>query len=143
PPNFPCPDARIMEFSADRMSIKPGQPVVLSWAAENPGPMTITPGVGAITARGSARVSPMVTTTYTLRVAGGPNGEVLTRTLTIAVDGTTPGTASAVRLQRLSLCVRLTENPISKVSSTALVRVRAPVRRTARRGRPSFRRDRL
>src|SRR5215467_2442208 len=96
PPNFPCPDARIMEFSADRMSIKPGQPVVLSWAAENPGPMTITPGVGAITARGSARVSPMVTTTYTLRVAGGPNGEVLTRTLTIAVDGTTPGTVPAV-----------------------------------------------
>lgn len=96
PPNFPCPDARIMEFSADRMSIKPGQPVVLSWAAENPGPMTITPGVGAITARGSARVSPMVTTVYTLRVAGGPNGEVLTRTLTITVDGTTPGTAAAV-----------------------------------------------
>ena len=84
-----------MEFSADRMSIKPGQPVVLSWAAENPGAMTITPGVGAITARGSARVAPMATTTYTLRVAGGPNGEVLTRTLTVTVDGTTPGTTAA------------------------------------------------
>ena len=88
PPQFPCPDARIMEFKADVMSIKLGQRVVLSWAAENPGPMTITPAPGAVTARGSVGVSPTVTTTYTLRVAGGPNGEVLTRSLTIAVDGT-------------------------------------------------------
>src|SRR5215467_7060019 len=88
PPQFPCPDARIMEFKADVLSMKPGQRVVLSWAAENPGPMTITPAPGAVTARGSVGVSPTVTTTYTLRVAGGPNGEVLTRSLTIAVDGT-------------------------------------------------------
>src|SRR5215471_8590662 len=87
PPNFPCPDARIMEFRADVLSIKPGQSAVLSWVAENPGRMTISPGIGAVTARGSARVSPSMTTTYTLSVAGGPNGEVLTRSLTISVDG--------------------------------------------------------
>src|SRR5262245_16858142 len=76
PANFPCPDARIMEFKSDPASIKPGQSTVLTWAAENPGSMTITPGIGAVTARGSARVSPAATTTYTLSVAGGPNGEV-------------------------------------------------------------------
>jgi hypothetical protein len=44
-----------------------------------------------VTARGSARLSPPVTTTYTLTVAGGPNGETLKRTLTVTVEGTTPG----------------------------------------------------
>ena len=29
PPQFPCPDARIMEFKADVMSIKPGQRVII------------------------------------------------------------------------------------------------------------------
>lgn len=87
PPQFPCPDARIMEFKADKTSVNPGQAVVLTWAAENPGPMSIAPGVGAVTARGAVRVSPAATTTYTLRVAGGPNGETLTRTLTINVNG--------------------------------------------------------
>src|SRR5262249_42843896 len=62
PPNFPCPDARIMEFKTDRVSIKPGQSVVLTWAAENPGPMRLMPGIGPVTARGSVRITPAVTT---------------------------------------------------------------------------------
>ena len=95
PPQFPCPDARIMSFDADRTSIKPGEPVVLSWVAENPGAMSVTPGVGAVIARGSARVTPAATTTYTLSVGGGPNGQVLTRTITVTVAGTTPVSAVA------------------------------------------------
>jgi hypothetical protein len=87
PPQFPCPDARIMSFDADRTAITPGESVVLSWVAENPGAMTVTPGVGPVIARGSARVSPAATTTYTLSVGGGPNGQVLTRTITITVAG--------------------------------------------------------
>jgi hypothetical protein len=94
PPQFPCPDARIMSFDADRSSIKPGESVVLSWVAENPGAMFVTPGIGAVIARGSARVSPAATTTYTLSVGGGPNGQVLTRTVTITVAGTTPVAAT-------------------------------------------------
>jgi hypothetical protein len=95
PPQFPCPDARIMDFSADKVSIKPGESVVLTWAAENPGPMTVAPGVGPVVARGTARVSPSATTTYTLSVAGGPGGEVLKRALTVTVAGTTPIAAGA------------------------------------------------
>jgi hypothetical protein len=96
PPQFPCPDARIMEFKADKGAIKPGESVVLQWVAENPGPMTVTPGVGAVVARGSARVSPRATTTYTLTVAGGPNGEVLKRSVTVVVEGTTPSLESTI-----------------------------------------------
>src|SRR5687768_7162974 len=95
PPQFPCPDARIMSFEADRTSIKPGESVVLSWVAENPGAMSVTPGVGPVIARGSTRLSPTATTTYTLSVGGGPNGQVLTRTVTITVAGTTSVAAAA------------------------------------------------
>jgi hypothetical protein len=95
PPQFPCPDARIMTFDADRTSIKPGEAVVLSWVAENPGAMSVTPGVGPVVARGAARVAPSATTTYTLSVGGGPNGQVLTKTVTITVAGTTPVSAAA------------------------------------------------
>ncbi|MGH9201746.1 MAG: hypothetical protein ACRD2A_10990, partial [Vicinamibacterales bacterium] len=95
PPDFPCPEARIMSFVADRASIKPGEAVLLSWVAENPGAMTIAPDVGSVIARGSARLSPSVTTTYTLTVGGGLNGEVLRRTVTVTVAGTTPGAPPA------------------------------------------------
>ena len=95
PPQFPCPDARIMSFEADRTSIKPGEAVVLSWVAENPGAMSVMPVVGPVVARGAARVTPAATTTYTLSVGGGPNGQVLTKTVTITVAGTTAGAAAA------------------------------------------------
>ena len=99
PPQFPCPDARIMSFDADRTSIKPGEPVVLSWVAENPGAMSVTPGVGPVIARGSARVTPAATTTYTLSVGGGPNGQVLTKTITVTVAGpaSAPGASAGSR----------------------------------------------
>jgi hypothetical protein len=91
-----------MEFTADRTTIQPGESAVLSWAAENPGAMSITPDVGGVIARGSARVSPSATTTYTLSVGGGSNGETLTRTLTITVVGTTarPAATSAATTPR-------------------------------------------
>lgn len=95
PPQFPCPDARIMSFDADRTSIKPGESAVLTWVAENPGAMFVTPGIGPVIARGSSRVTPAATTTYTLSVGGGPNGQVLTRTVTITVAGTTPVSTTA------------------------------------------------
>jgi hypothetical protein len=107
PPNFPCPDARIMEFKADVLSIKPGQSAILSWVSENPGGMRIEPGIGAVTARGSARVSPSATTTYKLSVAGGPNGETLTRTLTISVEGN--GAANATPSRTSDVPLRLAD----------------------------------
>lgn len=64
PKEFPCPAARIMDFSADKTSIKPGESIVVSWVAENPGVMEVTPDIGVVVARGSARITPSATTTY-------------------------------------------------------------------------------
>jgi len=96
PKNFPCPAARIMDFSVDKSSIKPGESAVITWVAENPGAMEVTPDIGEVVARGSSKVTPSATTTYTLKVGGGPDGQTLTKTLTITVAGTTARTASEV-----------------------------------------------
>src|SRR5688572_22782324 len=94
---------RIMDFKADRTSIKPGETVTLSWQVENPGgrgaggaavaPVAIAPSIGRVVPLGQMKVSPKATTTYTL-TANGNQGPV-TRTLTITVAGTQPLAAAA------------------------------------------------
>jgi hypothetical protein len=94
---------RIMDFRADRVSIKPGESITLSWIVENPrggggtDPVTITPGIGRVAPRASMRVTPKATVTYTLTATGltapGVTG-ALTRALTVTVAGTTPIAAS-------------------------------------------------
>jgi hypothetical protein len=100
---------RIVDFKADRTSIKPGESITLSWVVENPrgaagaDPVTVTPGIGRVAPRAAMRVTPKATTTYTLTAVGlitppadgapqksGP----VTRTLTITVAGTQPAAAS-------------------------------------------------
>jgi len=83
------PPARIVTFEAKPASIKPGESVVLNWLVENPGAPAIEPGIGRVTPRGTMRVTPSATTTYTLT-----NGD-LTRTVTVTVAGTTPVAAAA------------------------------------------------
>jgi len=81
--------ARIMDFKAEPASIQPGQAVTLSWSTENPTGTTIDPDLGRVTPRGVRQLSPARTTTYTLTVRG-PNNQLLTRTVTVNVAGTTP-----------------------------------------------------
>jgi hypothetical protein len=81
--------ARIADFSAKPASIRPGQSVTLLWATENQNGVTIEPGIGVVTARGSRQLSPAATTTYKLTVRG-PNNQVLTREVTVNVAGTSP-----------------------------------------------------
>jgi hypothetical protein len=88
-----APPARITSFKADPESIQPGQTVTLIWAVENPQGTTIDQGIGVVTPRGSRRVTPAATTTYTLSTKG-PNG-VVTKEVTVTVAGTTPVTAAA------------------------------------------------
>lgn len=90
PEPFPCPVARILELTAAPPTINPGESARITWSAENPTNITLSPGVGRVEARGTIRVSPSATTTYTLRTEGGPNGEVVTRTVTLVVRGTQP-----------------------------------------------------
>src|SRR5258706_2816515 len=82
------PPARIVSFTAQPASIQPGQPVTLIWATENPTAVTIEPGVGRVTARGSRQVYPATSTSYTLNVTG-PNNTTLNSSVKITVSGTT------------------------------------------------------
>ena len=81
--------ARIVSFTAEPASIKPGQSFTLVWHTENPSGVTIDPEPGRVTPRGSRQLKPAATTTYTL-TARGPNNQVLTKTITVTVEGTTP-----------------------------------------------------
>ena len=56
---------------------------MLSWTTEN-GPGTIDNGIGAVPTRGTTKITPKATTTYTLSVGS------VTRSLTVTVAGTTP-----------------------------------------------------
>jgi len=81
--------ARIINFTAEPASIKPGQKVTLAWLTENPTGVTIDPEPGRVMPRGSRQLTPAATTTYTL-TARGFNDQVLTKTVTVTVAGTTP-----------------------------------------------------
>jgi hypothetical protein len=83
------PPARIVTFEARPASIKPGESATLVWLVENPGALAIEPGIGRVTPRGTIRVTPTATTTYTLA-----NGD-LTRSVTVTVAGTQPAAAPA------------------------------------------------
>ncbi len=86
-------EARIISFSAEPASIQPGQPVTLRWAAENGQGPTIDQGIGPVTPRGSLRLNPKASTTYTFTVRG-TNG-TLTKDVTVTVAGSAPMTAGA------------------------------------------------
>ena len=85
--------ARIISFTAEPASIKPGQTVTLRWATENPQAPTIDQGVGVVLPRGTLRVTPKATTTYTLSVRG-PNGP-LTKDVKVTVEGTVESAAAS------------------------------------------------
>ena len=79
-------EPRIIQFEAKPATVRAGESVLLVWHTENPAGITIEPGVGAITPRGSREVRPVATTTYTLTMKGGPSRAV---TVTV-VDGAVP-----------------------------------------------------
>ncbi len=86
--------ARILDFKAEPATIQPGQSVILTWETENPSATMIDPEPGRVTAHGIKQLSPSRTTTYTLTVRG-PNNQVLTRSVTVNVAGTTAAADSA------------------------------------------------
>ncbi len=81
-----------MSFAAEPANLKPGESALLTWATENPNSVGIDQGVGRVTPRGTIKVTPMATTTYTLTI-GGPDGP-LTRSITVNVAGTVAASAN-------------------------------------------------
>ncbi len=90
-----APPARINKFIAEPSSIQPGQSFLLVWATENPAGITITPDIGTVTARGTRKITPKATTTYTITVHG-PKDSVVAKSITVTVAGTVPVTAESV-----------------------------------------------
>jgi hypothetical protein len=74
---------RILRLEASPASLEPGESFVLSWATEA-GTPTIDQGIGAVPPRGTAKLTPKATTTYTLRM-----GDVI-QSVTVTVAGTAP-----------------------------------------------------
>jgi hypothetical protein len=83
-------EPRIVQFEVKPATVKPGQPVLLVWATENPNGVSIEPEVGPVTPRGTRQIVPTATTTYTLTMRGGP-----TRSVTVTVQGAAPRAAAA------------------------------------------------
>jgi hypothetical protein len=86
--------ARIVRFTAEPTSLRPGQSFLLVWHAENPTSVTIDPEPGRVTPRGTRQLTPTATTTYTLTVRG-PNDQVLTKSVTVNIAGTVPHAPNA------------------------------------------------
>jgi len=84
---------RIMDLKVEPTTIQPGQSVTLTWATENPTSVTIDP-LGRVAPRGQQKLTPSVTTTYTLSVTGASNSSDK-RSVTVIVQGTTPRAAPA------------------------------------------------
>ena len=105
----PAPATRIVTFDAQPATIKPGESALLVWHIENPpsatgfsGFGTIEPSVGRVAPRGSMRVTPAATTTYTLSAGA------LTKTVTVTIPGTKPVTVAAGASANASTGIRRT-----------------------------------
>ena len=85
PPGFPT-----ATLTAEPSRIEAGQSATLRWTTTNANDVTISGGVGTVSASGSQQVSPIDTTTYTLSAAG-PNGRTsATATVTISAPPPPP-----------------------------------------------------
>jgi peptidoglycan-associated lipoprotein len=74
PPPPPPPTPRpTVSLQANPTSIASGDSTTLSWTSTDATQLTISPGVGAVTAQGSTKVTPSDSTTYTI-TASGPGG---------------------------------------------------------------------
>jgi peptidoglycan-associated lipoprotein len=73
PAPAPAPARPTVSLQANPTSINTGDSTTLSWTSTDATQLTISPGVGAVTAQGSTKVTPSDSTTYTI-TASGPGG---------------------------------------------------------------------
>jgi len=90
-PTSTAPGAPTAILNAEPTSIQIGQSAVLIWTTTNASEITISNGIGTVSATGRQTVSPSETTTYNL-TAIGSNGTATARaTVTIAPPPPPPG----------------------------------------------------
>lgn len=88
----------VLQFAAAPATITAGQSSTLNWVVQNATNVTITPGLGSVSATsGTSSVTPATTTTYTL-TATGPGGTV-NATATVSVGTAAVGNPQIVRFE--------------------------------------------
>lgn len=93
------------ELTASPASIPRGASATLNWKAQAAQEVALTPGVGAVDARGSLEVKPTRTTTYSLSARGPGGFAEATATVTVVqpqVERPAPPTAPAARTPTLA-----------------------------------------
>lgn len=73
----------IVSFAATPTTIRPGQPVTLSWIVQGASSVLIDNGVGAVGATGTVTVTPSSTTSYTLTAMGASGSSTATATVNV------------------------------------------------------------
>lgn len=74
-------------LSAQPTTISSGQSAILTWSSQNGTTVDLQPGIGQVQAKGSMKISPQQTTTYTLTVTG--SGGTSKASATVKVGGAT------------------------------------------------------
>jgi BON domain len=91
-PTIPSPSVPSAHLIAAPASITEGQSTALSWTTENANHVTIQPGVGSVSARGSVTVAPKTSTTYILDVSGLGGSAIARATVSVLPAGPSQGT---------------------------------------------------
>jgi peptidoglycan-associated lipoprotein len=96
---------RIDSFTANPVSILPGESSTLTWSVANATDIIIDQNVGTVAANATRQVFPGVTTTFNLN-ARGPGG-MASRSVTVTVTGPPPPPPSAPKVSSGSSAQRL------------------------------------
>jgi peptidoglycan-associated lipoprotein len=88
PPPAPAPARPTVTLQANPTSINKGESSTLSWNSTDATQLSIDPGIGAVNAEGSSKVTPSDSTTYTI-TATGPGGSA-SATATVSVNAPPP-----------------------------------------------------
>ncbi len=98
-PTSTAPGAPTATLNAEPTSIQIGQSATLSWTTTNASEITISNGIGTVSATGRQSVSPSETTTYNL-TAIGSNGTATARATVTIAPRVRPPPSSEVRCFR-------------------------------------------
>ena len=88
PPPPPAAARPTVTLQASPTSINKGESATLTWNSTDATQLTVSPGVGDVTAQGTTTVSPSDSTTYTI-TASGPGGST-TATASVTVNAPPP-----------------------------------------------------
>jgi peptidoglycan-associated lipoprotein len=102
PPVVAPPPARpTVTLQASSTLIQKGESATLTWSSTNATSLSLSPGIGSVTAEGSTRVTPSDSTTYTI-TATGPGGSAdATARISVAPPPPAPPAAHQPTVQEL------------------------------------------